>query len=281
MDTFAKEAQHWLDSIADLERGKGSDPVDSAVFSSFISTYDCNGDRVQKTTWIEPLSHGLRHPRALCNGGADKVDRDYLLLAYNKDLFSPEPKRHELHGGCAGRSCQNIYVDLGASTWNTGDGGPSQSWFYETYKRHGFEFDRLLLWEANPTPAADIFTDLPQELWHKYQYFNWPASSSTSDPSSPLRIIKKIAQPGDFVVLKLDIDTPSVELPILREFLNDPELLELVDEFFFEYHVSFAPMNADWFGSANPIIHTNDTLAHSYNVFRTLREKGLRAHSWV
>jgi len=96
-----------------------------------------------------------------------------------------------------------------------------------------------------------------------------------------LRIIKKIAQPGDFLVLKLDIDTPSVELPILRELLNDPELLELVDEFFFEYHVSFAPMNPSWFGSANPSIHTNDTLADSYNVFCTLREKGLRAHSWV
>jgi len=136
MNAFSKEAQHWLDSIADLERGKGSDPVDSAVFSSFISTYDCNGQRVRKTTWIERLSHGLRHPRALCNGGADLVDRDYLLLAYNKDLLSPEPKRHELHGECAERSCQNIYVDLGASTWNTGAGGPSQSWFYKTYRRH-------------------------------------------------------------------------------------------------------------------------------------------------
>ena len=119
-------------------------------------------------------------------------------------------------------------------------------------------------------------------MWHKYQYFNWPASSNSSDPSSPLNILKKIAQTGDFVVLKLDIDTPEVEMVILRELMNDPDLLELVDEFFFEYHVLFKPMNMDWFGSENPSPRpTSDTLADSYKVFRTLREKGVRAHSWV
>ena len=164
---------------------------------------------------------------------------------------------------------------------NTGFGGPSQSWFYDSYKRHGLEFDRLV-WVAEPTPVSEIFSSLPKDLWHKFQYFNWPASSNSSDASSPLNIIKKIAQPGDFVVLKLEIDTPEVEMAILRELLRDPSLLELVDEFFFEYHVIFGPMNMDWFGSLDPRdAHTTDTLADSYNVFRTLREKGVRAHSWV
>ena len=282
MDAFTKETHDWLATISALNQNESSSAIDENIFSSFVSSYDCNGKIAQKRTWIEPLSHGLRHPRALCNGGADLVDRDYLLLASRGDSLSPATKRHELSGGCAGRSCQNIYVDLGASTWNTGSGGPSQSWFYDSYKRHGIEFDRLLLWEANPTPAAAIFSDLPKEVWQKYQYFNWPASSNSSDASSPLHIIKKIAKPGDFVALKLDIDTPSVELPILRELLNDPELLELVDEFFFEYHVLFGPMNESWFLSKNPSpAPTSDTLADSYTVFRTLREKGVRAHSWV
>jgi hypothetical protein len=282
MDAFAKETHDWLDTISALNHNESSSAIDENIFSSFVSSYNCHGESVQKRTWIEPLSHGLRHPRALCNGGANLVDRDYLLLASRDDFRSPATKRHELRAGCAGRSCQNIYVDLGASTWNKGAGGPSQSWFYDSYKRHGLEFDRLLLWEANPTPAADIFSDLPKDVWHKYQYFNWPASSNSSDVSSPLHIIKEIAQPGDFVVFKLDIDTPSVELPILRVLLGDPELLELVDEFFFEYHVLFGPMNESWFQSKNPSpAPTSDTLADSYTVFRTLREKGVRAHSWV
>ena len=188
-----------------------------------------------------------------------------------------------LRRGCIKRSCQNIYVDLGASTWNTGAGGPSQSWFYITYRRNGLELDRLLLWEARPTPAEEIFSGLPNHLWHKYQYFNWPASSNSSDPSSPVSIIKQISQPGDFVVPKLDIDTPEVEMVILRELLSDPELLELVDEFFFEYHVLFVPMNKDWFGSEKPShpLPTTDTLADAYNLFYSLSKKGVRAHSWV
>ena len=281
MHAFEEKTQYWLDIIAPLEQSDRSNAMDSTVFSSFTSTHDCDGKRLQKTTWIEPLSHGLRHPRALCGGGASLVDRDYLLLAHRSDFLDSKTKRHELRGRCAKRSCQNIYVDVGASTWNTGAGGPSQSWFYDSYERRGIEFDRLLLWEANPTPAAAIFSDLPKDVWQKYQYFNWPASSNMSDPSSPLAIIKKIAQPGDFVVLKLDIDSPSVELPILLDLLNNPELLELVDEFFFEYHVSFAPMNPSWYGSADPKTVTNDTLADSYKVFKALREKGVRAHSWV
>ena len=345
MGAFSKETQKWLDAIAGAERGEGgfaaAEIDDNDVFSSFVSVYDCSGETVTKKTWIEPLSHGLRHPRALCGGNANLEDRDYLLLSSRDDFvslamteggrggFSSEEtkgarsdfssskarsnhaaysrsadtqstsaadsllssraqmdhaaglrtatngifiraagsrtasngistgatdfltssstsskRRHDLGGACVERPCQNIFVDLGASTWNTGLGGPSQSWFYDSYKRHGLEFDRLLLWEAEPTPASAVFSSLPKELWHKYQYFNWPASSNSSDPSSPLRIIKKIAQPGDFVVLKLDIDTPKVEMAILRELLNDPDLLELVDEFFFFLPLSFFTQRA-------------------------------------
>ena len=355
MDAFSKETQRWLDTIAAVEQDKGGsttsriDDEDNAVFSSFVSVYDCSGETVTKKTWIEPLSHGLRHPRALCGGDADLVDRDYLLLSSRDDFFSlgmaegdrggfgsssgakgaradfsssrarsnhaagsrtrgnhaagshlrtrdhhaadshasssstaSAAQRHDLGGACLKRPCQNIFVDLGASTWNAGLGGPSQSWFYDSYKRHGLEFDRLLLWEAEPKPVSEIFSSLPEDLWHKYQYFNWPASSNSSDPSSPLRIIKTIAEPGDFVVLKLDIDTPEVEMAILRELLRDPELLELVDEFFFEHHVLFGPMNNAWFKSENPDPPpTRETLADSYALFRKMREQGLRAHSWV
>ena len=365
MDAFSKETQHWLDAIAAVERSNGSSTSSAAagaaavtddhdVFSSFVSTYDCSGETVTKKTWIEPLSHGLRHPRALCGGGASLFDRGYLLLASQEDYARPPQARKKNKSGgvhddgevfwrridtasasargdvdgndasdadgvlsrettastrdgvfnassiaaatatttptpktkkkrdCAEPLHQNIFVDLGASTWDAGNGGPSQSWFYDSYKQRGIEFDRLLMWEANPTPAAAIFSDLPKDVWQKYQYFNWPASSNASDPSSPLNIIKKIAKPGDFVVLKLDIDTPEVEMAILRDLLSDPSLLELVDEFFFEYHVLFGPMTMDWFGSSDPRhTHTTDTLADSYNVFRTLREKRVRAHSWV
>jgi hypothetical protein len=49
-------------------------------------------------------------------------------------------------------------------------------------------------------------------------------------------MIKQIAVPEDSVSFKLDIDTPTVEIPLAMELLQDPQLLGLVDEFFFELH---------------------------------------------
>ena len=41
-----------------------------------------------------------------------------------------------------------FFFDVGASIYNTGAGGASQSWFVETYRRGGVEFDRIFAWEA-------------------------------------------------------------------------------------------------------------------------------------
>jgi hypothetical protein len=97
------------------------------------------------------------------------------------------------------------------------------------------------------------------------------------NPLSPIRLIKKIAQPGDFVVFVLDLDDFRVEHAIVRDLLNDSEVLALVDEFVFEDHVQFAPMLRHWGGSAHP----HRTLSDTYNLFAQVRTRGIRAHSWV
>lgn len=53
------------------------------------------------------------------------------------------------------------------------------------------------------SPPSKVYDKLPQELMHKYQYFNIPATSDIKLPSHPLNMLKSVAQPGDFVVLKL------------------------------------------------------------------------------
>lgn len=63
---------------------------------------------------------------------------------------------------------------------------------------------RLLLWEAKPiSPPTGVYDSLPLDLLHKYQYFNMPATSDLKLQSHPLNVLKRVAQPGDFVVLKL------------------------------------------------------------------------------
>lgn len=268
---FSDDVTAWLAGISSSELSQKIDEMDHNIFSYFEHTYVCGGTRKTAKSWIEPLSHALRHPNALC-AQADTVDRGYLLLATRKGV------EHTQRHACSGRNCQNIMIDVGASTWNAGAGGPSQSWFNKAYQQHGIEFDRYVLWEASPISDAAIFKDLPAELWHKYQYFNLPASADVTNPASPINVLKRIAQPGDFVVFKLDIDNYVVESQILADIMSDPALAALIDEFVYEEHVNFRPMvSCCWKGTVNP----NLTLYDSYQHFLQLRLKGIRAHSWV
>eukprot|EP00878_Enallax_costatus_P010856 GHUV01011336.1.p1 GENE.GHUV01011336.1~~GHUV01011336.1.p1 ORF type:complete len:374 (+),score=32.52 GHUV01011336.1:1639-2760(+) len=183
--------------------------MDPTVFSRFITSSNCSWqhkfgrktvglDRTvsELTTWIEPLAYGLRHPQAHCpNSNVSIFDKTYLLLAHQGDV----PLSY-----CQGRKCQNIFIDLGASTWDEKtDHTAGQPWFFNSYSHRGIHFDRLLLWEAAPADPAKVFRYVPKDILHKYQYFNTPATGDRLDPSNPVNIMKSIAQPGDFVVFKL------------------------------------------------------------------------------
>ncbi|KAF8056741.1 glutamate--tRNA ligase [Scenedesmus sp. PABB004] len=266
------QAAVWLQALAD----GGGDPLaehDPAVFSRFESTVTCpNGSEARVVSWIEPLAFGLRHPRALCKGH-DIMDRSYLLLATQRAARAPGV-------ACSGRRCRSLYFDLGAGTWGANADGhqPSQGWFYETFKARGLEFDHMYMWEARVHPPAELFKHVPGAVHAKYQYFNLPVSTDPGEPSHPLQVLKAVAQPGDYVLFKLDLDNTAVETSIFKAMLRDAELLGLIDEFLFEYHVNFAPMvAAGWGGTVDP----NATLADAFQLFAELRRRGVRAHSWV
>ncbi len=108
---------------------------------------------------------------------------------------------------------------------------------------------------------------------------------------NPLRHIAALATPADYVLFKLDIDNVEVEEGIVRGLLADPALLALVDEFYWEHHVNFAPMNsADCVRTTrgNPAdcpgwkTHNSpQTMNDSLTLFAALRHAGVRAHSWT
>jgi hypothetical protein len=60
---------------------------------------------------------------------------------------------------------------------------------------------------------------MPAELVAATHFYNFGASN-LEGPRNPLSILKAAAQPGDFVVFKLDIDTPSVEIPLVEALLS-------------------------------------------------------------
>ena len=90
---------------------------------------------------------------------------------------------------------------------------------------------------------------------------------------NPWNILKTIAKPEDYVIIKLDIDTPALETALCNQILNDTSISSLIDEMFFEMHVTVNEMMPYWGAPGGELKDT-------YILFRKLRSLGIRMHSW-
>jgi hypothetical protein len=239
------------------------------ILSYFEIREDCSGVIKIADVPIEPLVGFLRHPLYHCFERKNVVDKSYMFLTAKENIY-PSLKRDSL-------ITTNYYFDLGASTYTSGFGGSSQNWFVDSYAKRGIKFDRIIAWEAITLPAEKILKEYPNEIIGKVSYFNVPASTDITDKMSPIRIIKELVRPQDFLMLKIDIDNDPVELAIIKSFLNDKSVTDLIDEFFFEHHVSHNPVEFSGWGLENKI----NNITESYQLFESLRALGIRAHSWV
>ena len=70
--------------------------------------------------------------------------------------------------------------------------------------------------------------------------------------------------------------TSQVEEAIVRQLQASPEAMALIDDFFWEHHVNFAPMAAMW-GEK----YSKKTMNDSLVMFSALRTAGVRVHSWT
>lgn len=76
-------------------------------------------------------------------------------------------------------------------------------------------------------------------------------------------------------MIKLDIDTSFIEVPLAMQLLEDPRYYNLIDHFYFEHHVKLKELLGDWHRTAK------GSVLDSLKLFQGLREKGIAAHSWV
>lgn len=214
---------------------------------------------------------------------------------------------------------QNIFMDLGSSYFGAW-GGPnhpgeatsaaSGKYFYETYHARGQPFSKYLAVEVAQLDPNYAQTQLPPELVGIYNLINTPLTMDDGDKLNTVDIIKRISKPGDFFVLKVDIDSAPIEMPLIQSLLDDDPAKGgasgNIDELMFEHrklssflchplscqtdytscsHVSlslsidvfYSPMIVHW-GALTP--EKDGDLAYSYEVFRDLRKKGIRSHSW-
>ena len=71
-------------------------------------------------------------------------------------------------------------------------------------------------------------------------FYNAPISDDFEEASHPLNIIRSICEPGDFIVVKLDIDNGPLESAIMAEIGSDPGLRHCISEMFYEQHYNHA-----------------------------------------
>lgn len=227
---------------------------------------------------IEPLAGYVRESRPLCKrmfkqgsmkAVTDLADRNFILFkSYRCDTI--ESSIHPPSGP------RLIIIDAGSTTYLHSNSGPSQSYLIEKYRSLGYtNLERFIAWEVKKYDPEYIFEIVPDNVLPHYQFFNRKCDGIVNSKHNPLTFIKKLATPQDMVVLKLDVDQKDVELPIVRQILDDPELQGLIDEFFFEHHSDIEELKWAW-GTA-----VSGTIVDTYQYFSGMRQKGIRAHSWI
>jgi hypothetical protein len=250
----------WIPEVEAYQRTRVAPVTTKSLFSLFVYRDVCSG--VDVSVPIEPFAGTGRHP-GTCLGEKDIASKDYLLV----ETRMPPHRRA-------------FFFDLGASLWNEGGGGASQSWVYKTYtQRRGVEFDGIYAWESTVHHPAKVFREVPSDVHAAYHWFNIAADATPGVGTNPLTILQRVAQPEDFVVLKLDIDNSAVEMPFISQILTNRNVSVLIDELFFEHHYDMQPMvKYGWKKSGSD---SKMTMVDSARIFLGMRNLGIRAHVWV
>jgi hypothetical protein len=249
---------------------------DEHIVSKFVFLDEFTGKT--HVEYIEPLVSHLRFPLCKC---IDIIPADprfqYHPTTFRGWIIPPPP------GVLADDSIQKYYFDAGASSWNDGSGGPSLSYFHDMWLRHGIDFDEIYAFEMGTTPTK-FDAAIPDFMKDHVFYQQCKVSSQASDdspetPFLPLSIARK-AHPNDYVLFKLDIDSPKVEDGNIHYIIDDPN--NNIDEVFWEHHVRGNYLLTEWRGLDNNEEYLADvTLRESYEFFLKMRLKGIRAHSWI
>jgi hypothetical protein len=219
--------------------------------------------RVARAGLVEPILPPMRHPGICKNKKKWLMSMDYLVHDFG--AMCRKLKRHS----------RTVFVDMGAALDFHAAGATPAVYVTHIYHKFGFRFDHIYAYELRIKDPKDVYERIPDDLKAAYHWYNVGVDADPNSPNNPLRLIKDNFHEDDFVVVKLDIDTSSIEVPMAHLLLNDETLLDLVDVFYFEHHVFFQELVGNW-GYQN----TDGSLEDSLKLFTAMRERGIASHSW-
>jgi len=211
---------------------------------------------------LEPLLPPLRHPR-FCQSHRYLMTMSYMV--------------HDFHAMCVQLKpfARTIFVDMGASLDFHGASEMPAMYVLNLYNKFGFYFDHIYAYEVKPKRASKVFQKVPPEYLAAYHWINVGVESDPRSSLNPLQMLADNYNEDDFIVVKLDIDTSSIEVPLVYQILQDEKFVGLIDQFYFEHHVKLQEL-APSLGAS-----MNGSVSESLHLFQSLRRKGIGAHSWV
>jgi len=216
-----------------------------------------------RSGWVEPLLTPQRNPEFCFDQNAKNLmSLGYLVEDFARMCRSLKPKS------------KIVLIDMGAALDFHGSEDSPAMYLTKTYRKFGFYFDHIYAFEIEPKNSKAVYDRVPDELMASYHWINLGVDANTESKFNPLHSILRNFDKDDLVIVKLDIDTPFIEVPLANQLLNDTTLSDLVDQFYFEHHVHLGELAGAWGSSMH------GTIKSSLKLFRGLRKNGVAAHFW-
>ena len=165
--------------------------------------------------YVEPLTTPMRHPR-FCSDKRYLMDMNYMV--------------HDFQAMCEmiQSHSKTVLIDMGASSsFHDYHKDPSVRvtenpvvYLLRLYDKFGIKFDHIYAFEATFASPDKVYENLlPKEYLPSYHWINTGVQSEPEAKLNPLHSILSRFNEEDFVVVKLDIDTARLELPLARQLL--------------------------------------------------------------
>jgi hypothetical protein len=233
------------------------------IFSSGEISWTVNGG------YVEPLLPPMRHPEYCFYGDRKLLDLGYLVHDFNHMCRKLK------------RTSRTILIDMGASLdfherWNNDLKDMPAVYLVELYRKFGFPLDHIYAFEKVGADPEEVYKRLPEHWLTSYHWINVGVDADPNSRLNPLKWILDTFDEDDLIIVKLDIDTPAIELPLVLQMLSDDRYNRLVDQFYFEHHVKLYELGRYW--TANG---ATGSIQDSLNLFAGLRAKGIASHFWV
>jgi hypothetical protein len=167
-----------------------------------------------------------------------------------------------------------ILFDLGSSYfggWKGDSTAAAGFWFYQYHRRFGIKFDRIIAFEHSLLDQKVAWEQLPDEVFPIYTLIN--VGISDNGTFNPWRMLRALTNENDYVIVKLDVDTPHLENSLINQVVDDKSIHTLIDELCFEHHTNVNEMIPFWG-------HVPSKLQDTYTLFTKIRQLGIRMHSW-